>query len=193
MNFDFNVANLSISTPMIMTHPDTPIMIEMKTNYPDVFADFREDMHEFVEEALFYRGEEYANGTFSREALEADIHDIARMYANRITRELEIEATFRALEAMVEHGELKNSPFASELKQEFALGFDSLLYRFISLQNVPAPRNAAISFLAWRHTKALFDLESEFDVNLEFFREQREPEFFCTSEGNMTLLNFSVL
>ena len=47
----------------------------------------------------------------------------------------------------------------------------------------------------WRGStqKALFDLENEFDVQLNEFRDQREEEFFGTSESQMTILNFSVL
>ena len=61
-----------------MTHPDTPNTNEMKlANYPDVFADYpgRTCMN-LLMEALVYQGSKnIANGTMSREALEADIHD----------------------------------------------------------------------------------------------------------------------
>jgi hypothetical protein len=65
--------------------------------------------------------------------------------------------------------------------------------RFISLQSLDSPLDAAVSFLAWHHAKALFDLEYDFGVNLDGFRDIREKELFGISESEMTICNFSIL
>ena len=171
----------------------TSIKLELISQFPDVFAVYAEDMHPHVEEALFYSGDAFSNGTLSKEELDANIHQCATMEAERRNQALESDATYNAVRVMVYNGEITDSQFVSELKHEFTLGHDSLLHRFISLQNIICARNAAVSFLAWKHTKALFDLENEFDVQLNEFRDQREEEFFGTSESQMTILNFSVL
>ena len=171
----------------------TSIKSALISQFPEVFAAYAEDLHPHVEQALFYSGDAFSNGTLSKEELKADIYEIATTEAQCHNQALESDATYNALRVMVYNGEITNNQFANELKDEFTLGQDSLLHRFISLQNITCAKNAAVSFLAWKHTKALFDLENEFDVQLNEFRDQREEEFFGTSESQMTILNFSVL
>ena len=58
-------------------------------------------------------------------------------------------------------------------------------------QSLKSPLDAAVSFLAWNHTRALFDLEEAHGVQLDRFRNLREPDYFGTSESQLTLLSFS--
>ena len=165
----------------------------MKLAYPYIFKDYPEDMHKFVMEVLVYRGQEYCEGIMSRDTLDSKIHETAQMYAKWITWELEIEANFLAIEEMVTSGELKNSPFASEVIPQLALGWDSDLHWFLRHQVVICPRNAVISFLAGRRINAILELEIKFGIEMDFLRNKNEPGFLDTDEGYLPLLNFSVL
>ena len=82
---------------------------------------------------------------------------------------------------------------AAELEGELERGEESLLARFIEAQPVKNSLDAALSFFAWKHTKALVEMEAEFHVCLDGFREAKDPNFFCTSESNMSLINFSLM
>ena len=41
--------------------------------------------------------------------------------------------------------------------------------------------------------KAIVELEEAFDVSMDHLRSAKEPDFFGTSESNMSLINFSVM
>jgi hypothetical protein len=79
------------------------------------------------------------------------------------------------------------------LQDEVAQGESSLLMKFIALQDLVSPLDAAISYLAWHHTRGLSDLEYEFDVNLDEFQNIPERDFLGVSESQMGICNFSVL
>jgi hypothetical protein len=103
------------------------------------------------------------------------------------------KTTFEGVRRLLAEGVFENEQHAAELAHEIEQGKCSLLASFIWAQPLRDPFDAAVSFLAWKHTKALVELEAGFDINVDKFRDAKEPEFFCTSESNMSLINFSVM
>ena len=55
----------------------TSIKSALISQFPEVFAAYAEDLHPHVEQALFYSGDAFSNGTLSKEELKADIYEIA--------------------------------------------------------------------------------------------------------------------
>lgn len=103
-----------------------------------------------------------------------------------------VEELFEGVSKLIESGFLKKADQKQSLKQQLAQGRGSLLHRFITFQNLKSSEDAALSFLAWNHAKAMADLEDDFGVNLDFLRGSRSPDDFGTSESGMTLRNFSI-
>jgi len=105
----------------------------------------------------------------------------------------ENKVIFAGIKSLIDEGALNDASMVAELESELEQGDESLLARFINAQPVKSSLDAALSFFAWKHMKALVEMEEEFNVCLDGFREAKEPEFFCTSESNMSLINFSVM
>ena len=108
-------------------------------------------------------------------------------------RHSEDQALFAGVGELLRSGQIKNPELEATLQAEVAQGESSLLMGFISLQDLVSPLDAAISYLAWHHTRALSDLEYEFDVNLDEFQNIPERDFLGVSESQMGICNFSVL
>jgi len=53
--------------------------------------------------------------------------------------------------------------------------------------------DAAVSFLAWHHAKALSDLGQVYGVDVYKIRAIDEPDFFGTSESQMGIFQFSLM
>jgi hypothetical protein len=158
-----------------------------------VFAAFPSNLHKAVEEVLFYRGDELEAGKMTEAEFASLVTSIAEHRQEQVEKAGKDQQLFEGVRQLVQQKKISDAQLVEELNQELAQGSESLLARFISLQTLSSPLDAVISFLAWKRTKALFDLEETFGVSLQSFRDLREPELFCTSEGNMALVNFSVL
>lgn len=158
-----------------------------------VYARFPEEMRDYVKEALFYHCVDLQSGDMSFREFAHAVSSCAIIQKELQAQALKDEAMFEGVRQLVLEGKIDNSEIVDELTAELRQGTDSLLAKFISMQTLTSPLDAAISYLAWKRTKALFDLEDAFQVNLDQFRNLREAECFTTSEGNMALANFSVL
>ena len=158
-----------------------------------VYAQFPASLHEHVEHDLFYHGVELERGEMTIQQFMQGVMSTACEWDGQAAQLEADNAMFEGVKALIDEGKFKDPSFVAELTHEIALGEDSLLARFISLQPVKNSLDAALSFLAWKHMKALVELEEAFDVNLDHFRDAKEPEFFCTSESNMSLINFSIM
>ena len=156
-----------------------------------VFAAFPSNLHKAVEEVLFYRGDELEAGKMTEAEFASLVTSIAEHRQEQVEKAGKDQQLFEGVRQLVQQKKISDAQLVEELNQELAQGSESLLARFISLQTLSSPLDAVISFLAWKRTKALFDLEETFGVSLQSFRDLREPELFCTSEGNMALVNFS--
>ena len=140
-----------------------------------VYAQFPVCLHVHVEHELFYNGVELEEGELTIEEFTKGVLHMA-CFHEKWQAELE-----------------QNKVIFAELEGELVQGEESLLARFIAAQPVKNSLDAAVSFFAWKHMKALVEMEEEFNVCLDGFREAKEPEFFCTSESNMSLINFSLM
>jgi hypothetical protein len=115
------------------------------------------------------------------------------MEARQRKRHSEDKALFAGVEELLRSGQIRNPEIQATLQDEVAQGESSLLMAFISMQGLVSPLDAAISYLAWHHTRGLSDLEYEFDVNLDEFQNIPERDFLGVSESQMGICNFSVL
>jgi len=158
-----------------------------------VYAHFSEELHKYVEQALFYEGEQLRSGEISFQEFAQAVSCHAVKGKEDEARALDADIMFQGVRQLVLTGKIDDPKIVAELNAELRQGADSLLARFISVQPVISTLDAAISFLGWKRAKALIELENVFEVNLDMFREKREPELFCTSENLMSLANFSVL
>ena len=158
-----------------------------------VYAQFPASLHEHVEHELFYNGVELEEGQLTIEEFAKGVVDMAR-YHEQWQAELEQnKVIFAGIKKLIDEGAFKDASMAAELEGELERGEESLLARFIEAQPVKNSLDAALSFFAWKHMKALVEMEAEFHVCLDGFREAKDPDFFCTSESNMSLINFSVM
>ena len=175
--------------------------MEFTTNYAlandkelsPVFARYPAEMHQHVEVALVYVGEDLLQGKLTDAEFSERVTWLAKMEADQDQKDSEDRALFAGVKDLLRTGQIQNAQSAALLSDELAQGQSSLLMRFIAFQDLSSPLDAAVSFLAWHHTKALFDLESDFGVNLDRFRDNRCREGFSPSESQLTLFNFSVL
>ena len=158
-----------------------------------VYAQFPTFLHEHVEHELFYNRIDLEQGTLTMHEFEAGVRDIARWWDGESAKQANDKAIFDGIQALIDQDTFKGTSQVAELTQELERGDTSLLARFICFQPVKNSLDAALSFLAWKHMKAIVELEEAFAVNLEHFRSAKDPYFFCTSESNMSLINFSVM
>ena len=158
-----------------------------------VYAKFPAYLHEHVEHELFYNGVELEEGELTIEEFTKGVLNMAS-YHEKWQAELEQnKVIFAGIKNLIDEGAFKDGSMVAELEEELGQGEESLLAQFIEAQPVKNSLDAALSFFAWKHMKALVEMEEEFNVCLDGFREAKEPEFFCTSESNMSLINFSVM
>ena len=158
-----------------------------------VYAKFPSCLHEHVEHKLFCNGVEVEEGELTMEEFTKGVLSIANSHEQRQAELEQNKVIFADIKNLIDEGAFKDASMVSELESELEQGEESLLARFIDAQPVKNSFDAALSFFAWKHMKALVEMEEEFGVCLDKFREAKEPEFFCTSESNMSLINFSVM
>ena len=170
------------------------IDINAKTTFEQsVYAEFPACLHKHVEHELFYNGVELEEGEITIEEFTKGVLSTASSHEQLQAQLEQDKAIFAGIKNLIDEGAFKDAPMVAELEEELTQGEESLLARFIEAQPVKNSLDAALSFFAWKHTKALVKLEEEFNVCLDTFRDAKEPEFFCTSESNMSLINFSVM
>lgn len=158
-----------------------------------VYAQFPSHLHEHVEHELFYHGCELERGEMTMQEFTQGVTNTEHEHDEQEAQRTKDNAMFEGIKALVDEGTFQNPSLVAELTHEIELGHDSLLARFIALQPVTCSLDAALSFLAWKHMKSLVSLEEAFDVTLDHFQDAKEPEFYGTSESNMSLINFSVM
>ena len=158
-----------------------------------VYAQFPACLHEHVEHELFYKGVELEEGEITIEEFTKGVLSIASSHEQWQAQLEQDKVIFAGIKSLIDEGTFKNGSMVAELEEELGQGEESLLAQFIEAQPVKNSLDAALSFFAWKHMKALVEMEEEFNVCLDGFREAKEPEFFCTSESNMSLINFSVM
>ena len=158
-----------------------------------VYAQFPACLHEHVEHELFYNGVELEEGKLTMEEFTSGVVRIARYHEKWQAQLEQDKVIFAGIRSLIDDGAFKDASMVAELESELEQGDESLLARFICFQPVKNSLDAALSFLAWQHMKALVELEKEFDVCLDHMREAKEPEFYGTSESMMTIINFSVM
>ena len=158
-----------------------------------VYAQFPACLHEHVEHELFYNGVELEEGELTIEDFTKRVLSIASSHEQLQAQFEQDKVIFAGIKNLIDEGALKDASMVAVLEEELEQGEESLLARFIEAQPVKNSLDAALSFFAWKHMKALVEMEEEFNVCLDGFREAKEPEFFCTSESNMSLINFSVM
>ena len=158
-----------------------------------VYAQFPASLHEHVEHELFYNGVELEEGELTIEEFTKGVLNMASYHEKWQAELEEKKVIFAGIKDLIDDGAFKDASMVAELESELQQGEESLLARFVNAQPVKNSLDAALSFFAWKHMKALVEMEEEFNVCLDGFREAKEPEFFCTSESNMSLINFSVM
>ena len=158
-----------------------------------VYSKFPACLHEHVEHELFYNGVELKEGQLTMEEFTKGVLNLASYHEQWQAQLEQDKLVFAGIKNLIDEGTFKDASMVAELEGELAKGEESLLARFIEAQPVKNSLDAAVSFFAWKHMKALVEMEEEFNVCLDGFREAKEPEFFCTSESNMSLINFSVM
>ena len=158
-----------------------------------VYAQFPACLREHVEHELFYNGVDLKEGEITIEEFTKGVLSIASSHEQWQAQLEQDKVIFAGIKSLIDEGALKDASMAAELEDELEQGDESRLARFIEAQPVKNSLDAALSFCAWKYTKALVEMEAEFNICLDGFREAKEPEFFCTSESNMSLINFSVM
>lgn len=158
-----------------------------------VYAKFPACLHEHVEHELFYNGVELEEGKLTIEEFTKGVLHMACFHEKWQAKLEQDKVIFAGIKNLIDEGAFKDASMVAELEDELQRGEKSLLARFIEAQPVKNSLDAALSFFAWKHTKALVEMEAEFHVCLDGFREAKDPNFFCTSESNMSLINFSVM
>lgn len=168
-----------------------PSCAELKSA-SDLYPFFAPELHSCVEEAFFYEGELLQSGEMSFDQFQDLVEWFKERRDEAAAHFARVDELFDGVRKLVESGYLKRADQIHSLKQQLVQGSGSLLHRFITFQNLKSSEDAALSFLAWSHAKAMADLEDDFGVNLDFLRGARSPDDFGTSESGMTLRNFSI-
>ena len=158
-----------------------------------VYAQFPACLHEHVEHELFYSGVELEEGELTIEEFTKGVLHMACFHEKWQAELEQNKVIFAGIKNLIDEGAFKDASMVAELEDELQRGEKSLLAQFIEAQPVKNSLDAALSFFAWKHTKALVEMEAEFHVCLDGFREAKDPNFFCTSESNMSLINFSLM
>ena len=158
-----------------------------------VYAKFPACLHEHVEHELFYNGVELEEGELTIEEFTKGVLHMACFHEKWQAKLEQDKVIFAGIKNLIDEGAFKDASMVAELEDELQRGEKSLLAQFIEAQPVKNSLDAALSFCAWKYTKALVEMEAEFNICLDGFREAKDPDFFCTSESNMSLINFSVM
>lgn len=158
-----------------------------------VYAQFPASLHEQVEHELFYYGEELQAGKMTMQQFIQGVVDTARDWEIMDQQRAEATKVFHGVQALIDGGVFGDLSLVDELKSELAEGEESLLASFIYLQPVKDSLDAAVSFLAWKHMQAIVSLEDKFGLCLDYIRNEKDLEAFCTSESGLARTNFSAM
>lgn len=158
-----------------------------------VYAQFPASLHAHVEHELFYHSEELQAGEMTMQQFIQGVVHTARDQEIMDQQRAEAAEIFHGVQVLIDEGVFGDLSVVDELKSELAEGQESLLANFIYLQPVKDPLDAAVSFLAWKHMKAIVSLEDKFGICLDNVRNEKDPEAFCTSESGLARINFSVM
>ena len=158
-----------------------------------VYAQFPASLHQHVEHELFYHSVDLEQGEMTQEEFMQGVLATAVSHEQWLAQLEDDTAIFEGIKVLIDDGVFKNASQVAELTQELARGDKSLLWSFICCQPVENSLDAALSFLAWKHMKAIVELEADFSVSMDHFHSAKAPEFFGTSESSMALMNFSVM
>ena len=120
-----------------------------------VYAQFPTCLHEQVEHELFYNRYDLEQGTLTMQAFETGVRDIAREWDGELAEQAKDKVILDGIQALIEQGTFKDASQVADLTYELKLGEESLLARFIRFQPVKNSLDAAVSFLAWKHMKAI--------------------------------------
>lgn len=157
----------------------------------DVYAQFEPSKHKHVEVALFYEGKDLLEGKITLAEFTKSVEENEASEKESRDHFENADELFSGVSELLKSGKIKGDRFQSELQEQIDQGRESLLHKFIVCQPLRDPLDAAVSFLAWNHASALFDLEEDYGVQLDCFRDQRVSEIFGTSESELTLTSFS--
>lgn len=158
-----------------------------------VYAAVPQALHQYVEEALLYHGVDLECGNDTMDAFVSHVEAIAQgANAGKAQNERHREL-MDGVRQMLAANQIDHEGFMQELHEELEKGEHSQLARFIALQPVTSPLDAAVSFLAWKHARALAELEHVFGIDLSSIRGLQAEELFGTDESTMSMTNFSVM
>ena len=138
-----------------------------------VYSKFPACLHEHVEHELFYNGVALEEGQLTMEEFTKGVLNLASYHEQWQAQLEQDKLIFAGIKNLIDEGTFKDASMVAELEGELQLGEASLLARFIEAQPVKNSLDAALSFFAWKHTKALVKLEEEFNVCLDGFREAK--------------------
>ena len=106
----------------------------------------------------------------SKEEFTSGVVRIARYHEKWQAQLEQDKLIFWGIQELLDQGTFKDASQIATITHEIERGEESLLARFICFQPVKNSLDAALSFLAWQHMKALVELEKEFDVCLDHMR-----------------------
>ena len=158
-----------------------------------VYAQFPTSLHKHVEHELYYNRYNLERGEMTMQEFEAGVLDTASWWDEQLAKRANDKVIFDGIQALIDQGTFEDASQVGELTHELEWGEESLLARFICFQPVKNSLDAAVSFLVWKHMKAIVELEEAFNVNLDHARSLKGCELYGTSESAMTLINFSVM
>lgn len=170
----------------------SPLTPDLTVEFADVFALYPAEMHKHVTTALRHEGASVAEGTTSLQTLREMIEDFAKLHEETVAHQRRAQTLILGIQELIANGTINQSRFVTELSAEIELGEASALYRFIGLQDLTSPLDAAVSFLAWNHARALSELENEFDVNLDGFRDPEAADLLGATASELSLVGWSV-
>jgi hypothetical protein len=157
-----------------------------------VYAQFPVSQHSHVEHELFYSRVDLEEGAITMQEFKESVLKHALWMEQAADEEEANKAIFEGVMDLIKQGRFSKS-FVDDLLHEIEQGERSMLARLISFQPVKNSLDAAVSFLAWKHMKAVVELENTFDVDLESLRSEKDPSLFLASESILSMRNFSVI
>lgn len=150
-------------------------------------------LHAYVKEAWLYHGADLENGTNTMEEFIMHVQAIADSSETENAQNKQNHELLVGVRQLLAANKIEHEGFARELQEQLEEGESSSLARFIALQPVISPLDAAVSFLAWKHARALAELEDVFGVDLSSIRGLQAEELLDTSESMLSMTNLSVL
>jgi hypothetical protein len=174
--------------------------IDSSTDYFDYDGELKEiynrfpaDMRPHARDALYYHSVDVLSGELTDAAFSQIVTEFADMDARLRDKRDKDDAIFAGIEELLRTGQINFPEIEVTLQAEVAQGKSSLLMKFIALQDLVSPLDAAIGFIAWYYTRGLSDPEYGIGVILDEFQNIPERDFLGVSESQMTICNFSVL